>query len=313
MKTFRRSTIVFACALLGAAGLEWADNAQAPDPFGLKRVQVAEHHDVNLGDCLLGRTDASWPASYRAICADLARGGDGPPETPPEASSDYNDDPGTPEAARALAPAPLPEARTQSKEQIVRAYPMPAPARPSRAEAKISKPASLKLASTKPELITKPVTPDVEHIAASTCVIDEHGTTTLQKKGSPRILPPQLAHLKANSIAQPGIALVVEAACTVASPVAGKVMYAGDFKGYRGIVIIRLKSGQQLIVAGLDRIDVTRGTRVTRGMHLGATSHDLAPALASAYGQSRNNTLLYFDLRNAKGAGEKLNWLPQAG
>ncbi|MDO8288305.1 MAG: M23 family metallopeptidase [Parvibaculum sp.] len=292
MNTLRRSLLVFALALLGAVALEWADDTQVMDPFGLKRAQVAEDYDVNLGDCLLGQTNASWPASYRAICADLARGGDGPLETSLEASAAYAD---------LDALQSMPEAKTQPKEQVAKAYPMPA----------LERPASLKLISTKPAATVKPVTLEAKLVAAPTCIIDEHGATTLQKKGSPRILPPQLARLKANGIAQPGVALVVEIACTVASPVDGKVMYAGDFKGYRGIVIIRMKSGQQLIVAGLDRIDVKRGTRITRGMHLGATSSELAPALASAYNPAHDNTLLYFDLRNKKGAGEKLSWLPQ--
>ena len=289
MTLLRRSLIAFAFALLGAAALQWADYARALERIGLTRTEVATRHDVNLGDCLLGRTDPSWPASYRAICADLAKGGDGPPEiiseTPlPEApvalASVQTDDVS---ALSLRAEAPIPVAKIQQ------------PKEKSKTVTALSKEALVPQAQ-------KPV-----------CFIDERGATTLQKTGSPRVLPPQLARLKSNGVPQPGVALVVETSCTVASPVDGKVMYAGDFKGYRGVVIIRLKSGQQLIVAGLDRIDVKRAARVTRGMALGATSSDLAPALASAYGQTRDTTLLYFDLRNAKGTGEKLSWLPQAG
>jgi len=289
MSLLRRSLIAFAFALLGAAAFEQADYARALDRIGLTRTGVTEHHDVNLGDCLLGRTDPSWPASYRAICADLAKGGDGPPdilsdspagETPIETATVRPDDISAPNLR---APAPVPITKIQLPKEKAKT-----------------------VADAKPATV-KPV-----------CIIDERGTTTMQNKGAPRILPPQLARLKSNGVPQPGVALVVETSCTVASPVDGKVMYAGDFKGYRGVVIIRMKSGQQLIVAGLDRIDVKRATRVTRGMALGATSSELAPALASAYSQmqskeARNTTLLYFDLRNEKGSGEKLSWLPQAG
>ncbi|MGV8997254.1 MAG: peptidoglycan DD-metalloendopeptidase family protein [Parvibaculaceae bacterium] len=284
MSVFRRSLIAFVFALAGAAALEWADYAHALERIGLTRAQVADNHDVNLGDCLLGRTDPNWPASYRTICADLAQGGDGPPDINVEVSASE---------PRADTPVPI--------EKILP---------PQKTEK--PKPASLKLASAPIE--EKPTPPP----AKPACLIDERGTTTLQKTGSPRIVPPQLAKLKSNGTPQPGVALVVNVACTVASPVDGKVVYAGDFKGYRGVVIIRMTSGQQLIIAGLDRIDVKRTARITRGLPLGVTSSGLAPALASAYGQMQNGqepdtTLLYFDLRNAKGIGEKVDWLQQLG
>ncbi|MES1991450.1 MAG: M23 family metallopeptidase [Pseudomonadota bacterium] len=300
MTLFRRSLIAFVFALSGAAALEWADDARALDRIGLTRQDLATRHDVNLGDCLLGRTDPSWPAAYRAICADLVRGGGGPPQIISE--SPVLD-----------APDKLAAVKTDDKSALDLRDKAPIPV------AKIQPPKE----KIKPVVVAKPVdvtlavAPAKEMIAPQAqkpvCFINERGATTLQKQGSPRVLPPLLAHLKANGVPQPGVALVVETFCTVASPVDGKVMYAGDFKGYRGVVIIRLKSGQQLIVAGLDRIDVKRTSHVTRGTALGATSSELAPALASAYGKTPDTTLLYFDLRNAKGMGEKLSWLPQAG
>lgn len=149
---------------------------------------------------------------------------------------------------------------------------------------------------------------------ASACTVDARGATTLRRRESARILPPALAARKSSSQRQSGVALIVEPACTVQSPVDGKVMYAGDFKGYRGIVIVRMKTGHQLIIAGLDRLDVARGGLVTRGADIGATSQSRAPALATAYGAiGPKNSLLYFDLRNADGDGVTPDWLPKAG
>jgi septal ring factor EnvC (AmiA/AmiB activator) len=93
-----------------------------------------------------------------------------------------------------------------------------------------------------------------------------------------------------------------------------KVLYAGDFKGYRGVVILGLPSKRRLIVAGLDAIRVKRGDTVERGAVLGATLPMGAPALVTAFNAdlSREKSLLFFDLRNDKGASKEVYWLVDA-
>lgn len=154
--------------------------------------------------------------------------------------------------------------------------------------------------------------PNAPTLAASdTCQVTTNGVTKLKEKGHARTLPPEPALQKSSVIKQPGVALLVQSACHVESPVKGKVLYAGAFKGYLGVVILHLTSGQQLIVAGLDHISVKRGDPIAAGQILGVTSTARAPALAAAYQRDELNarSLLYFDMRNANGDGDKLAWL----
>jgi septal ring factor EnvC (AmiA/AmiB activator) len=97
--------------------------------------------------------------------------------------------------------------------------------------------------------------------------------------------------------------------CAIKSPASGKVLFAGDFKGYQGVVILSLDTGRRLIVAGLGNLDVRRGEIVRRGATLGTTSATGAPALTAAFRESAaGRSLLYFDLRNADGASERIVW-----
>lgn len=147
--------------------------------------------------------------------------------------------------------------------------------------------------------------------AHDNCHVATNGVTKLNEKGRPRSLPPEPALQKTSVIKQPGVALLVQSACSVESPIKGKVLYAGAFKGYLGVVILRLTSGQQLIIAGLDHISVKRGDPIAAGQILGVTSTARAPALAAAYQRDEltSRSLLYFDMRNANGDGDKLAWL----
>jgi hypothetical protein len=148
--------------------------------------------------------------------------------------------------------------------------------------------------------------------AVPTCMIDEHGGT-INLDSKRRKLPPQIVSQKAKGRAE-GVALLVPAACGVKSPMKAKVLYAGDFKGYRGVVILGLPSKHRLIVAGLDAVRVKRGDAVERGAMLGTTLPMGAPALATAFNANlnRERSLLFFDLRNAKGASKEVYWLVEA-
>ncbi|GEM_PF-1436149 len=76
--------------------------------------------------------------------------------------------------------------------------------------------------------------------------------------------------------------VLVPQGCDVESPADAKVLYAGPFKGYLGVVILDAGKTERLIVAGLGEVAVQRGDSVTRGATIGATSKSTAPALASA-------------------------------
>jgi murein DD-endopeptidase MepM/ murein hydrolase activator NlpD len=242
MNIFRRSILAFAVGLTAASALQFLDYAEAFDNAG--RLAAAPP-EMNLGDCLRGENPKTWPAVYRAICAEIA-----------------------PSAPRAARPATQPAARLMPAED---ATPLP------------------------------------------DCIVDEEGATKLTHDKKRQILPPRRAGRHAAADASAGVALRVEPACMVTSPASGTVLYAGEFKGYLGVVILGLADGRRLTVAGLGKVGVRRGETLRRGQNIGLTSRADAPALSAAYrGDGRPGSLLYFDLRNAEGAGEPVFWLARA-
>ncbi|MCE9648429.1 MAG: M23 family metallopeptidase [Parvibaculum sp.] len=238
MNIFRRSILAFAIGLTAASALQFLDYAEAFDNAG--RLAAAPP-EMNLGDCLRGENPKTWPAAYRAICAEIA--------------------PPAPLAAR-------PAGRLMPAEN----------------------------ATPQPD-----------------CIIDEKGATKLTHDQKRQILPPRRAGRHAVADASAGVALRVEPACMVTSPASGTVLYAGEFKGYLGVVILGLADGRRLTVAGLGKVGVRRGETLRRGQNIGLTSRADAPALSAAYrGDGQAGSLLYFDLRNAEGGGEPVFWLARA-
>ena len=106
--------------------------------------------------------------------------------------------------------------------------------------------------------------------------------------------PPEMRGRKSSRI------VLVPQGCDVESPADAKVLYAGPFKGYLGIVILDAGKTERLIVAGLGEIAVQRGDSIARGATIGATSKTTAPALASAE-TAGEAALLYVE--DASGAG----------
>lgn len=76
--------------------------------------------------------------------------------------------------------------------------------------------------------------------------------------------------------------VIVPPGCAVQSPADAEVLYAGNFKGYLGIVILDTGRADRLTVAGLGTLDVRRGDRIFRGATIGWTPQRAAPALANA-------------------------------
>jgi hypothetical protein len=138
--------------------------------------------------------------------------------------------------------------------------------------------------------------------AEPVCTVEETGATTLVHAEGRKTLPPKFAGQRSPSGKSAGVALLVHGSCSVESPVAGRVLFAGEFKGYRGVVILGLGADRRLVVAGLGALGVKRGEKIKRGMGIGTTSETRAPALASAFGLAADTSLLYFDMRNARGA-----------
>lgn len=68
-----------------------------------------------------------------------------------------------------------------------------------------------------------------------------------------------------------GIALATAAAAQVVSPAAGRVAFAGPYRGYGSIVIIEHDGGWTTLVTNLDRIAALTGEKVVQGSPIGTT------------------------------------------
>lgn len=282
MKTIRR---LLPTLLLGLSTLtvllivsgQFAQALKSDEPVAVSNALPGDAPDIadfNLGDCLRDTDRRSWPRAYALICTDLTMAEISAIPKPAE----------MPAQKKIFTPAPQPPAKNTPTSS---AFVLPVP---------LTRPAS--------HLATKVATPPA-------CEIDEHGGTIILNK-TPHALPPLTVARRDRSRA--GIALLVPAACGVRSPMKAKVLFADDFKGYRGVVILGLPSNRRLIVAGLDALRVKRGDKVERGTVLGSTLPAGAPALVTAFNADvkPENSLLFFDLRNSKGAGLDVYWLADA-
>ncbi len=66
-----------------------------------------------------------------------------------------------------------------------------------------------------------------------------------------------------------GVTIIARPGATVTAPAAGKVRFAGQFRGYREILILEHSGGYLSLIAGLSRIDVAVGTTVGAGEPVG--------------------------------------------
>ena len=76
-----------------------------------------------------------------------------------------------------------------------------------------------------------------------------------------------------------GLTLSTWAGAQVVAPAAGRVIYAGRFRGYGNIVILDHGGGWSSLVAGLDRVLVRVGDAPVQGTPLGRTPQGEAPRI----------------------------------
>ncbi|MBX3489534.1 M23 family metallopeptidase [Parvibaculum sp.] len=144
--------------------------------------------------------------------------------------------------------------------------------------------------------------PETAGPPAVQCRVDASGAVGINTDGI-WTSPPERAHAGSPPGMRGGKSsriVLVPQGCDVESPADAKVLYAGPFKGYLGIVILDAGKTERLIVAGLGEIAVQRGDSIARGAKIGATSQSTAPALASAE-TAGEAALLYVE--DASGAG----------
>lgn len=98
--------------------------------------------------------------------------------------------------------------------------------------------------------------------------------------------------------ASKGITWETAPGARVLAPAAGKVAFAGPFRGYGLLLIVEHHDGYHSLLAGLERIDVGIGQRVRLGDSLGAMGH-----------RSSGNLSLYMELRKDGHPVNPLPWL----
>lgn len=165
-----------------------------------------------------------------------------------------------------------------------------------------------------PDTVPMPIAPPLRKLArveiaqtpAPSCVVAEDGSMLIENRRKPRNFATRLVAASPSRV--PGIAIGVPASCAVRSPVAGTVAFAGEFQGYRNLVIVELPHRTRLVIAGLGTLRVARGDTVHRGDVLGSTAKNRAPALAALFGGDADSLLL-FELRGREKSLAAVPWI----
>lgn len=76
-----------------------------------------------------------------------------------------------------------------------------------------------------------------------------------------------------------GVTLVTRPAAQVTAAAPGRVLFAGEFRGYGLLLIVAHSSGYHSLLAGFDRIDVAVGVQVQAGEPVGVMPGDASPEL----------------------------------
>jgi septal ring factor EnvC (AmiA/AmiB activator) len=104
-----------------------------------------------------------------------------------------------------------------------------------------------------------------------------------------------------------GVSLATPPAATVSSPIDGWVVYAGPYRSYGQLLILNAGGGYYMVLAGMDRIEVSVGQFVLAGEPVAAMSNGSArTAAAAAIGAAQ--PILYIELRKNETAIDPGPW-----
>ena len=142
---------------------------------------------------------------------------------------------------------------------------------------------------------TPKLAPPVENapVEAVDCLIDARGVPARRTDGIWMRSANDMGTESGTWSGKPSRLVSVPPGCRVQSPAEGKVLYAGFFKGYLGIVIIETAKKERITIAGLGRVSVNRDDKIAHGGEIGETSEKLAPALAGQARGKEGTALLY--------------------
>lgn len=180
---------------------------------------------------------------------------------------------------------------TQLAAQLGEVPPPPPPVIPEPEEPKQKpKPKAVKLAEKKPTPAPKTVAKAVpeKELRTATALPDlempaiEGATSPEKPKAKPEMAEastlrgwplqgPVLVKFKQGEGAEAeGVVLGGKAGTTVRSPVAGKVLFAGEFRQFGGLVIVQSASGHDELLGGLANLDVAANRSIGNGKPVGS-------------------------------------------
>lgn len=99
-----------------------------------------------------------------------------------------------------------------------------------------------------------------------------------------------------NGTLSKGVYVVTRPAAAVVAPVPGRVVFAGEFRGYGNLVILESRDRGHALISGMSRIDAQVGDNVLAGEPLG----EMTPSTSTS-------PKLYFELRSR---GRPINPMP---
>ena len=108
-----------------------------------------------------------------------------------------------------------------------------------------------------------------------------------------------------------GISLATPARATVSAPADGAVLFSGPYRTYGQLLIIDAGGGYYVVLAGLDRINVTVGESVLAGEPIGAMG-DGSVRMAAAAAVGADRPVLYIELRKDGTAIDPGPWWAKA-
>ncbi|MFN0116423.1 MAG: murein hydrolase activator EnvC family protein, partial [Paracoccaceae bacterium] len=99
-----------------------------------------------------------------------------------------------------------------------------------------------------------------------------------------------------------GITFSAQPGARVVSPCSGRAVFSGPFRSYGLLLIVECGEGHHFVLAGLDRLDLTVGTRVLAGEPVGILGE----------GEGRRGSL-YLELRRSGQPVDPRPWFAQRG
>ena len=104
-----------------------------------------------------------------------------------------------------------------------------------------------------------------------------------------------------------GDTVLTQSGSIVTAPVDATVLYAGKFRSYGQLLILDAGGGYHIVMAGMERLNVTQGQSLLAGEPVG-TMGDKRVAAASSFGTNTSEPELFFEIRKDKKPVEPLAW-----